>query len=176
MTHPAIVLLRAINLGSHHKLPMAQLVALLEQAQCTEVQTYIQSGNVILRSKLQGDALRKHLESQLLAKLGVEIPVVVCSLDHWHTLAARCPFEQDNPTHLHVMFFAQPLAPVPLLEPLRYAPERFAIDQREIFLHLPKGMGVSKLAPVISRKYPEGTARNWRTVLALTALAEKLTA
>lgn len=43
---PTLALLRGINLG-RRRLPMKDLAAMLEEAGCTDVRTYIQSGNVV---------------------------------------------------------------------------------------------------------------------------------
>ena len=42
-----IALLRGINVGGAHKLPMKELVPIFEAAGCEDVRTYIQSGNVV---------------------------------------------------------------------------------------------------------------------------------
>jgi uncharacterized protein (DUF1697 family) len=42
-----IALFRGINVGGHHRLPMQDLVAALEATGCTDVMTYIQSGNAV---------------------------------------------------------------------------------------------------------------------------------
>ena len=45
-----IALLKGINVGGHKKVPMAELRELLTKSGFENVQTYIQSGNVLLRS------------------------------------------------------------------------------------------------------------------------------
>ena len=54
----------------------------------------------------------------------------------------------------------------------RFAPEQVAHVGRALYLHLPSGMGKSKLAVALMRHKVAGTAtaRNWRTVQAITAL------
>ncbi|MBA3266271.1 MAG: DUF1697 domain-containing protein, partial [Nocardioidaceae bacterium] len=44
-----VVLLRGINVGGRHKLPMPLLRETCESLGCTDVTTYIQSGNVVVR-------------------------------------------------------------------------------------------------------------------------------
>ncbi|MCI0649682.1 MAG: DUF1697 domain-containing protein, partial [Chloroflexi bacterium] len=46
-----IALLRGINVGGHHKLPMKALQALLENLGLQNVKTYLQSGNVVFQSQ-----------------------------------------------------------------------------------------------------------------------------
>jgi uncharacterized protein (DUF1697 family) len=45
-----IALFRGINVDGSHMLPMKELKLLFEKNGCADVQTYIQSGNVISRS------------------------------------------------------------------------------------------------------------------------------
>ena len=42
-----VALLRGINVGGKHKLPMKDLVEVFAAAECGDVRTYIQSGNVV---------------------------------------------------------------------------------------------------------------------------------
>lgn len=60
-----VVLLRGINVGGRNAVPMVQLRAMLEAMGCTSVATYIQSGNVTLRSELTARALGKQIEQKL---------------------------------------------------------------------------------------------------------------
>jgi len=46
-----IALLRGINVGGHKKILMADLKLLLDSIGLQNVQTYIQSGNVVFKSK-----------------------------------------------------------------------------------------------------------------------------
>jgi hypothetical protein len=45
-----VALLRGINVGGRNKLPMKSLAALFAEVGCDDVQTYIQSGNVVFRA------------------------------------------------------------------------------------------------------------------------------
>jgi uncharacterized protein (DUF1697 family) len=60
-----VVLFRGINVGGNHMLPMKELKVVLEQNGCQSVQTYIQSGNVILNSSLSDVQLAKRLSARL---------------------------------------------------------------------------------------------------------------
>ena len=52
--HPSwVALIRGINVGGHRKLPMAELRALCTELGWRNVQTYIQSGNIVFQ--VQGD-------------------------------------------------------------------------------------------------------------------------
>ena len=60
-----VLLLRGINVGGKNKLPMAALKTFLEQQACADVRTYIQSGNVLLRSPLDAKSLAVKIETSL---------------------------------------------------------------------------------------------------------------
>jgi len=43
-------------------------------------------------------------------------------------------------------------------------------DGRHLYTVFPDGMGTSKATPLVARRLPGGTARNWNTVLKLATL------
>ena len=65
-----IAMLRGINVGGKNKIPMAELKARLEDLGFKGVTTYIQSGNVILRSDLDAKTLRAKIEDMLASSNG----------------------------------------------------------------------------------------------------------
>jgi uncharacterized protein (DUF1697 family) len=62
-----VILLRGINVGGKNKLSMAELRKCLEEAGCKDVRTYINSGNVLLRSDLAAGMLGPRIE-QLISQ------------------------------------------------------------------------------------------------------------
>ena len=75
-----VAFLRAINLGKNRKFPMAELRSCLEGAGFDEVETYIASGNVRVRSSLRSHAkLAERLEEIFEADRGFTVPTVVVS-------------------------------------------------------------------------------------------------
>lgn len=77
---------------------------------------------------------------------------------------------------LHVHFLAElPTAQaVKALDPNRSAPDAFRVVGREVYLHMPNGMGRTKLTSTYldSRLQTVGTARNWATVQKLLEMME----
>ena len=57
-----IVLLRAINLGAHNRIAMPELRDLLAGAGYTRVESYLQSGNVVLESRKSPHRLARDCE------------------------------------------------------------------------------------------------------------------
>ena len=73
-----VAFLRAINLGKNRKFPMAELRALLEREGFDAVETWIQTGNVRLRSTLRSpQRLAARLEELFEADRGFAVPTVV---------------------------------------------------------------------------------------------------
>ena len=79
----------------------------------------------------------------------------------------------DPGRHVHVIFLPAPATEaVRAFDATAFAPEEIVVTGSEVYLHLPDGMGRSKLAVAVNR-VPEiaaGTARNWNTVLRLATL------
>jgi len=169
-----VALLRGINVGGHNKLPMKTLVPILEGHGCTRVATYIQSGNVVFEAKA---ALAKRI-GVLVAKsirdeLGFEVPVVTRSAAELRKIVLANPYAdpKEDPKRLHVAFLsAKPTkAAIAKLDPKRSPPDRFDVRGREVFLHLPKGVGKTKVDNAYLERQlgVKSTMRNWRTCLKL---------
>lgn len=173
-----IALFRGINVGGKHLLPMKDLRVLLEHEGCTDVRTYIQSGNVLFRSPLS-DASRvaTRLRSAVAKSRGFEPHVLVLTLKELEKAVVANPFpEADaNPKSLHLFFLAEkPQKPdTKAMDGLRTRTESFELKDRVLFLHTPAGFGISKLAQRAERLLGvEATARNWRTVSTILAMAK----
>lgn len=75
-----LAFLRAVNLGAHHKVPMAELREQLTAAGFRDVQTHIQTGNVAVTSTMRSAAkVERVIEELLSAWRGFEVPTVVRS-------------------------------------------------------------------------------------------------
>ncbi len=174
-----VALLRGVNVGGGNKVPMADLRAALADAGATEVATYIQSGNVVLDHPSTSDrAVQTLVQDTIGSVFGLTIPTMVRSLTEMRAVVEACPYEVDDPTKLHVVFFSSD-APDPStwMDLAPFAPEEITLSGREQYLHLPDGMGRSKLVEALGkgqgRKVEQGTARNWRTVQKLIELADR---
>jgi uncharacterized protein (DUF1697 family) len=171
-----IALLRAINVGTGRKVPMADLRALMDDAGATDVATYIQSGNVVFGHEQADEAaLRDDLETRLEAAFGFAIPVLLRTTGDVAALVAGNPFPVAEPTRPLVSFLrdAPPPGALDGLDVAAFAPEAFVLAGREIYLDLPAGVGRAKLPQALARAHgmPE-TTRNWRTVRRLLDMAQ----
>jgi len=166
-----IALLRAINVGGTGKLPMAELRTLCEGLGFSGVTTYIQSGNVVFRSRSGVAKVQKSLEEALANTIGKPVGVHLRTPAEMASIIARNPFPQAAPNRLIVLFLSES-PPSKSIEGVATPDgEELALSGRELFIHFPNGQGTSKL------KMPfkdTGTGRNLNTVVKLLELAEAL--
>jgi len=174
MKHEAYVaLLRGINVGGKNKLPMKDLAALFAAVGCADVQTYIQSGNVLFRTPKAPATLRAAIERAVMGRFGFRVPVVLRTAGELRDVANKNPFLAAGAgiETLHVSFLAElPAASrVAVLDPNRSSPDEFAVRGRDVYLHLPHGVAKTKLTNAYfdATLGTVSTVRNWRTVLAL---------
>jgi uncharacterized protein (DUF1697 family) len=72
--------LRGINVGGHRIIPMAQLRQSLKELPLKNVQTYIQSGNIIFKAnEQQENLLTATISKQINEDFSFEVPVLVKS-------------------------------------------------------------------------------------------------
>lgn len=106
-----ISMLRGINVGGHKKIKMDTLKQLYVELGYTNVQTYIQSGNVIFQTQdIDAVNLAKSIAKQILEITGLEVPVLVLKLDEMKRIIKNSPFLFDsskNPTSFHVTFLSE---------------------------------------------------------------------
>lgn len=176
-TENHIALLRGINVGGKHRLPMAQLTKFFGQAGATQVQTYIQSGNVVFASTPADAPQVVAAVAQLIERqCGFSAPIVLRGAGQWRQLIANNPFlaQEADPEILHVAVLADPPPPerVARLDPRRGVPDQFVVVGADVYLCLPNGVARTKLtnAWLDSTLRTVSTVRNWRTVLALGQL------
>jgi len=174
-----VALLRGINLGPNRRLPMGDLRDLLSGAGYRDVRTYVQSGNVVLSSRLSADRLERELERHILSGFGIDTRVVVRTRDELAAVVALNPLGAiaEDPKRYQVSFLsAEPAAEaIAAIAAADFAPEQFAHHGREIYAWHPDGIHTSALAKLISdrRLGVTATARNWNTVTTLLAMADE---
>lgn len=173
-----VAFLRAINIGGR-TLPMPALAKMFEQAGCTEVKTYIQSGNVVFTKDGPLGNLGATVESAIKKLTGFESPVIVRSRDELAAALKNAPFADpggEKPA-LHAMFLSSTptAARIAALDANRSPGDRFAVHGQHIFLFCPNGVGVSKLTTAYfdSKLQITSTARNFRTIKRLLEMCDE---
>ena len=98
-----VAFLRGINVGGHTILKMADLKQIFESLGLEDVQTYIQSGNVIFQTNEKDtDSLAKQIERQLQNVTGHKIQLFVRTIREVQTFASKSPFTPKDSETVHV--------------------------------------------------------------------------
>ena len=171
-----VALLRGVNVGGATRVPMADLRRVVAEAGYGAVRTYVNSGNVLLTAGVDdAEQVATTLRAACAAAFPCRPDVVVRTRDDLRAVVAGNPFlpRDEDPTHHHVVFLPG-TAPARVPDVEVTPPEDLAAVGRELYLYLPDGMGRSRLgARLAGRSGPGGTARNWRTVTTLAAMADE---
>ena len=169
-----IALLRAVNVGGTGMLPMKILAAMCGELGFTEVRTYIQSGNVVFRSKLTKEKTQAALERALAAHMGKKVDVMLRDLDELKAVLEANPFPDGEPAKIIVAFSSSPVDKKLFKGIAAPGGEQVIPGRQEIYIYYPDGMGRSKLK--LPKSDSVSTARNINTVGKLVAIAEEIAA
>jgi uncharacterized protein (DUF1697 family) len=171
-------MLRAVNLAGRNRVGMEALRDLFTRLGHANVRTYVQSGNVVFRSRIEsGTDLCRNLEEALSDELGFTVRVLLRTSRQLRAVATSNPFlaEGEDTSRLHVVFLSgRPgREAVEALGQVGMGNDRFVVAGREVFLDLPNGYARTKLSnDLIERRLAvTATTRNWRTVTKLVELA-----
>jgi uncharacterized protein (DUF1697 family) len=176
-----ICLLRAVNMGRQRKVPMATLQRLLQAAGFEDVRTYLQSGNVLLRSQQQARGQVADVVHDIIAsEFGFDVPVVVRTPIEIEAVVAANPFPDEamSRPHLVRVVFLERVPEQAELDRLMSGPptKPFChIIGCHMYLDYVEGQPVvRRTAAYFTRVLGvNGTERNWTTVLALARLSSE---
>lgn len=179
-----VALLRGVNVVGSSILKMEVLRELCCGLNFKDVQTHVQSGNVIFRArKIAEKALAGKIAAAIEKKFGFRPEVMVRTPDELRAVVAANPFaarNDINPSGLLVNFLVDRPAPdvatrLRAINPL--SREEIHLVGRELFIYFPEGIGASKIRGALDRILKNtATGRNWNSVTKILALAERLEA
>lgn len=168
-----IALLRGINVGGQKKIKMAALQGICEEIGLQNVQTYIQSGNLVFESSEEVvPHLEKNIKGAIQEHFGFDVPVMVMKQAYLKQIVENNPFlkaaaELDTKL-LHVTFLAEKPAKdlVDALAEKDYGTDEFKVVEHCVYLYFPNGYGRTKLTNTVFEKKLKvnATTRNWRTI------------
>lgn len=175
-----IALLRGINVSGQKIIKMDALRASLEKLNYEQVQTYIQSGNIVFASaETDQKLLEGQIHKNILDTFGFDVPVIVRSQDQWKETFESNPFVNDRNeeiTKLYVTVLAEePTSEnFKVLEDFHAGPEEFVKVGLNLYLFYVNGAGKTKLDHnTIERKLKvKGTTRNWKTTTKLMEMLD----
>ena len=181
MTQIYIAILRGINVNGKNMIKMPALKLAMEEQGFSDVQAYLQSGNLIFTTgKTECTRLEEMIRTMIAEKFRLEVPVMVQYATYMKQTRDNNPFLQRNgidETKLHVTFLDQEatvddMAKIPAES---YLPDEFVIREKVIYLFCPGGYGTTKLNNNFFEKKLNtiATTRNWNTVNKLVDLARE---
>ena len=174
-----IGLLRGINVGGHNKLPMREFVDTLSGLGFRNIETYIQSGNVVFEcDEGRKIELANQIRDAIHQSHGFTPDVMLLSSEELDEAILTNPFPEaeDAPKTLHFYFLdSEPQDPdMQRIEEMKSGRENYALIGKIFYLHAPDGIGRSKLAARVEKALGVSvTARNWRTVLKINEMAKR---
>lgn len=175
-----MALLRGINVGGRNLISMADLRGAFEAEGYEEVDTYIQSGNVLFSTDAKRASLEDEIEAILRRRLDVQLSVVVRSDIQMRNVVHKCPDgfgEKPELYHSDVVFLKAPLTSKTALSvvDLREGVDRVWPGTRVLyFARLSARRSQSKLSKLAGTpEYKLMTIRNWNTTTRLLELLEK---
>ncbi len=184
MRNVVISLLRGVNVGGHNKLKMIELKALYESLGHGQVQTHVQSGNVVFSTEERDlERLASDIESAIEKRYGFRPRVILRTAAELRAVIEGNPFsgrKDVEPNKLIVTFLATDPGPEARrkLLAIKVEPEELHMRTREHYIFFPIGMGQSKLpfAAISKALGTAETARNWNSVTKLLEIAERIEA
>ena len=170
-----IALLRGINVSGKNKIKMAELRQQLSAFKLDNLQTYIQSGNLVFSSpETDSKTLASQIKQNIFDTYGFEVPTHVWRKEEWEEIFSQNPFlptKAEEIAKLHVTLLAEPPSEelTQILSQVHFPPDEFIIKGKAIYLYCPNGYGRTKLTNTFwERKLKvSATTRNWKTVTKL---------
>lgn len=169
--------LRGINVGGNHLIKMAELKRELEAIGLRNVQTYIQSGNVLFDGTDEEAAgLEDRIERTLAETFGFPVPTMIRSAAEMSEIARRCPYafealSEGQSIHLSLLKAEPTKEELSAIPELDTGADTYVIDGREIYLFYSRSM-LDSLLPKKLQKIGPVTSRNWKTILKMNELAK----
>lgn len=169
-----IVLLRGINVGGHHIVPMKELRQLLENNGLEKVATYIQSGNIVCSYPTNPS----HKISTLIEqKFGFKPSTFSLTVKNLKSVVENNPYPGDGGKTVHFFFFHSSPSSVDYktLDDVKAENEHYQLIDNVLYLYAPDGIGRSKMVDKIPKAFAknEMTARNLNTINKLAEMVEK---
>ncbi|ACV63363.1 protein of unknown function DUF1697 [Desulfofarcimen acetoxidans DSM 771] len=180
-----IALLRGINVGKKNRIKMVDLKQLFVNMGFGEVQTYIQSGNVLFKSNEDEEPLRKKIELGFETAFGIEVSVVLRTAEELEWIIQDCPYTKEvvaeadlssegESLYVVLLIHAPSQEKIELLDTYTTESDEYRIEGRNVYLLFRHGIRNSRLADNLAKLGVPATVRNWKTINKLGMLAKDI--
>ena len=177
-----ISILRGINVGGRNAIKMDALRNMYVQLGFSEVQSYIQSGNVIFKTELtDSKSIEKIISTEISKTFGFEVPVMVVEREECRKTINLNPFSRDSSydqAYMHITFLSDNPEKtfIEKISIVNSGADEYCFGDKVIYLYCPAGYGNTKLSNTFFEKKLKLTAttRNLKTTTELLAIADQL--
>ena len=163
-------MLRGINVSGSKKIKMVDLKALYEKLKFKEVQTFIQSGNVIFKSNKSEADIIKTIYDGLKKKWNYDVIIILKTPDQLKKIIANNPFLKNRDEEIKKLYVTF-LEKLPSKESLKAVKDfesndEFVFKGKEIYVCYADRISNSKINNnFFERKLKVGaTTRNWNSL------------
>lgn len=92
-----VAFFRGINVGGHHKVPMAELKVELQKLEFENIETLLNSGNIIFESESKSiPNIEKNMSIHLEKSFGFSIPIIIRKSQALNKLLNLNPFKNEE--------------------------------------------------------------------------------
>jgi len=170
-----ISLLRGINVSGQKKILMTDLKMLYEGLGFTDVQTYIQSGNVVFEYKETAPSkLQEKIFDKIKSHYGFEVPNLILTHTEIEEALNNNPFQGIEKPYFTFLSENPKQENIDALNSFSFDNEFFELMGKVIYSHYPNGVGRAKMTLNFFEKKLKvsATARNLNTTKKLLEMAK----
>lgn len=170
-----ISILRGINVSGQKKIKMVNLKNLYESLGFENVQTYIQSGNVVFEHKeTTATALQKIIFDAIQKHYGFEVPNLVLSPTEIETALKKNPFKDIDKMYFTFLEETPSKENIEKLYTYSFDEEYYELIDKVIYFHCPNGAGKAKMSNNFfeNKLKVMATSRNLNTTKKLLEMAK----
>ncbi|HUG14706.1 MAG TPA: DUF1697 domain-containing protein [Thermomicrobiales bacterium] len=178
MNERYVAFLRAINVGGHRIIKMADLKAAMLEAGFANAQTYIASGNVLFEHpSLDQAAIASALEQLIAARYGFSVEVMLRTHAEIRDMVDRNPFGhvqlgKEVTGYVTLLYHAPTAATSRAIEALSNDVETLVVRGSEVLTTYYRARGKTEQVTGLEKKLKlVGTTRNWNTIVKLAGMA-----
>ena len=157
---------------------MVELKELYTSLHCTNITTYIQSGNIIFtHPSTNKEQLQTIITNAINKKFNLKIQGILITIKELSQILHENPFKKEDQTKVYVTILQTTPSEIISEENLiniKSPTEKIIIKNNHIYLFCPDGYGKTKLTPKFFEKKlnTTTTTRNWNTITTLYRLAK----
>lgn len=170
-----VIFLRGVTPTGKNRVPMAELRTALSNAGLLDVQTYIQSGNVVAKSNTDQSSIQSLVHEVIAREIGADIVVIARTHEHLKRIMEGNPFPLSAASRTYFSLFSVPAAAhlTKELSRLEFSPDSVRIGQDALYtLYATKHSDSKFNNNFFERKLKvSATTRNFNTMSRLVELS-----